>query len=979
MGDLLDLVMRDMPGSLLAPFRPAVHFPPLPTFLLHPFHLPTPTASGNMVASYNPQHGDLSAPNEAAMASQVTPAAMCPSAGHCFYIAGICALERWRRFRRMQWEEQQASADGAPPSSDTWTSASIAQERKVDHTAQAIDALTRAHEVFKRQRHHRFSLFVASKIAFAYVEAERYELALRFLERIVRTYEHEAWSGPFVSQSLLSLASTEQTGDVEREGRILWSLLGAQELLTKRQREVALQQTRMWISSKALEESRRPLRIRFEERFGPLFVECVFSKSIIDLDGHRIPFQLRISSKPRHSLEGISFDELQIHLGEDAPSLRINGEEVEADEPHSKIVGLQNADFRIAGGESVDVGSTNLSWSTATLKAFQGSLIPSRLGHLQVTGVTLKKSGQASFCLDVNVSQAEEGASAVQPSWLVSAQPQRFILLPHREHPDGVFVRRRRHEIRVELIHDDHAYLDESFPVRVKITNDDPIALDCKLNVHLLATSGDTGHDRVRATKQDEVLPLSNALRDCNIGRIEPNASAEQILLLDFKRYLFPRSVEVVVQSAEPGDEKDAPEGDAPESESIATAEIPVQQLFSSSFSAHWQLFRVSDSQQKPSLTWPTFVDREGGGPGYVEISTEELHSQAVGADGAANVAAVANLNASLSVHALEEVTFEQVRIRLDEGSKHLRLLHSSGMPDGSKEENCAFETVCGLWTNGDRWGGVYDIAVVGESFGGTANEEEDEEFRTTGYLEVDWRRSARSETSIASDAQSILNTARIQLPILLPPYLLPRLVVSVSASASSQQPLVMLVTIVNPSHHPSDVLIALDDNHSDFAVLSHKSFTVPNLLSRSTRSIPLHVAARAHAGVADDSTPLVRALPRVRAWRRDRRQQARQSQQLERDVSTSVTDGGGSTFATTSTTAREEELPSIVNQRPGVGIPLDVTLRYTSSKSSAGSGGSTASAAPSSGASTADAGSAQNHDDRREGQGQGGGVSTLR
>lgn len=64
----------------------------------------------------------------------------------------------------------------------------------LDHAALIIDLLTVAYEQFKKMKHTRMTLYLASDIARIYMKAQKHDLSLRFFERIVKSYRKEGWS-----------------------------------------------------------------------------------------------------------------------------------------------------------------------------------------------------------------------------------------------------------------------------------------------------------------------------------------------------------------------------------------------------------------------------------------------------------------------------------------------------------------------------------------------------------------------------------------------------------------------------------------------------------------------------------------------------------------------------------------------------------------------------------------------------------------
>ena len=66
-------------------------------------------------------------------------------------------------------------------------------EKNFDHATCVIDLYTRSYEQFKSRSLTKFSLYIAVEIAKIYQEAGKFEMALRFYNRIAKTYRKDKW------------------------------------------------------------------------------------------------------------------------------------------------------------------------------------------------------------------------------------------------------------------------------------------------------------------------------------------------------------------------------------------------------------------------------------------------------------------------------------------------------------------------------------------------------------------------------------------------------------------------------------------------------------------------------------------------------------------------------------------------------------------------------------------------------------------
>ncbi|CAD7063066.1 unnamed protein product [Tilletia caries] len=127
------------------------------------------------------------APSPLASKSGVAPGSgVVPHPGQWYLLAALCAEERWRRWRI---REERERVDGRTGGEDD---PSTAVERKADHGALVIEALSKAYECFKRpspspvpSSRSRTASYVAARMAHAYALSNQPGLALSFAQRIL--------------------------------------------------------------------------------------------------------------------------------------------------------------------------------------------------------------------------------------------------------------------------------------------------------------------------------------------------------------------------------------------------------------------------------------------------------------------------------------------------------------------------------------------------------------------------------------------------------------------------------------------------------------------------------------------------------------------------------------------------------------------------------------------------------------------------
>lgn len=691
--------------------------------------------------------------------------------------------------------------------------------------------------------------------------------------------------------------------------------------LTDQQRKAALDALQAWQARPATEDG-KALTVESSATNGVLPVEASFARSHIDLDDQGCLFQVRLGVPNGQSLTGIHFESLHLYFtGQAAPFVIQHEDGSDAALSTLTDVGRLSLDPEVGEGGAKEekkrvVGRADLRWwSPGVVRALQGVVLPATVGLLQLEKVCLLGKGGTDFCLEFVLAREEElrSSSYVPQRWLVAAQPARYINLPLEEEQDGVVVRKRRHRVRVDVQHEQEAYLEESFPIRLAIKNEDDVALQCALEAVVQGAAQEGSGDRLWVRGKEGESGSSSRLEEGSMGVVKPGATMEYTVLMTCQQHLRPRSVELLFKTVIPGDESESRT-----SEIVHTAVIPVKPLFGPAFQASWRVVKsaslavpLAPSARKPSIT-VSDVDETGSSEGGGGETMLANHSDGESAHGGSTTTSLAGINVGLAVLAKEDIFIEAVSMHLSEESKHLRMAVGSGSGGGGGEEAREEKhSVSAVYQPGDRWGTVFDVVVLSENSTGFAIEGSDGTLRPTGQLVVKWRRQS------ASSPANEMNVSRLDVPLLAPPHLLPRIVVSVPSSTTLEQPLVMLLSIVNPSKLSSEIFVSIDDAHADFGILSHKTFTVP-LMAKSTRSVPVHVLSKSVRGAPAHG---VRHLPRLRAWQRDRK--------VKRE------EGGEEKEQAAQPAPPAPPIP-IMNHQRGGGLPLEVELRY--SKTAAGS-----------------------------------------
>ena len=113
-------------------------------------------------------------------------------------------------------------------------SAAFLNEQKVDHWALILELFSKSYELFKKHApstsgQSRLTFFIALQIATAYHESGKDELAVKFFERIAKTYRRERWKSLLRPLLRMWCESARRLGAVESCLILMIEMLGISE------------------------------------------------------------------------------------------------------------------------------------------------------------------------------------------------------------------------------------------------------------------------------------------------------------------------------------------------------------------------------------------------------------------------------------------------------------------------------------------------------------------------------------------------------------------------------------------------------------------------------------------------------------------------------------------------------------------------------------------------------------------------------
>ena len=111
------------------------------------------------------------------------------------------------------------------------SSAAFLNEQKIDHWSLILELFSKAYELFKKHApstsgQSRLTFFIALQIATAYYESGKDELAVKFFERITKTYRRERWKSLLLPGLRMWCESARRLGAVESCLKLMIEMLG---------------------------------------------------------------------------------------------------------------------------------------------------------------------------------------------------------------------------------------------------------------------------------------------------------------------------------------------------------------------------------------------------------------------------------------------------------------------------------------------------------------------------------------------------------------------------------------------------------------------------------------------------------------------------------------------------------------------------------------------------------------------------------
>lgn len=486
--------------------------------------------------------------------------------GHYYYMAARCTEARRERF--LANEKGMSQGINAAPG--------YANEKKADHLTSILELYTKSYEVFKKYSsttsQGRLTLWIAYRIAHTYYESEKFDVAIRFFERIAKTYRKEKWK--HMLRPLLSTwyACAQKLGDVELMATLLVEMIGYAQNVDE---SITLQEDLLAVLKSSVPVSaRRPLVVDLKESDPLLDTMLVFWTPEVRV-GEEAGFQLSLATPTNMDLSAVPIDSVTITFSNGYYPVVLQHSPPTDDQVADTAVRLVKVGKLVP--EDEDEGpeeiSADLRWKPGERLVVSGSISSEAPGLLTVVSITVVIA-QNGWTIEMpHEPCVSHEISTLVPRWLTSLQPARFIQLG-RNDCSSVVVRHRPHELTVSLSHQAPALLDEEYPIVIDITNVDERHLDVIVDVLLQPTEVDQAAQHIIFDDQRS----SGLIKGIRLGTIAPGVSATKTLYLVGSGAPGDRTLDISIQSTavQPGVTSKGDDDAEPRSSSSLSAHVAV-------------------------------------------------------------------------------------------------------------------------------------------------------------------------------------------------------------------------------------------------------------------------------------------------------------------------------------------------------------------------------------------------------------------
>ncbi|KAF7721040.1 hypothetical protein EC973_005523 [Apophysomyces ossiformis] len=518
------------------------------------------------------------------------PGAILQHAGFYYQLAAKCCAERRRRFLELENGASPTLGLSASVVDDEAPATSLAtllaNERRVDHSNLTIELLTKSYEQFKRCKSGRMTLYLAAEIAGTYYETGKYEMALKFFERIGKTYRKENWHMVLTSILRWSLRCAKELGSWERTVECLVELM-ADTLPVAEQKREEIQRELMDILDK---KEKPPLVINMDQINAFVLCDAQFQKDMVSVDT-ALRFQVTLKTNAQSPPLPFRFGSLRILFNDPQYNHILMDNHEEADSADLLLLDCSDRLTKVTEGEYTGwyTASTNLAISRNQTKVYQGTIMPNVCGDMKILGVCLDIVGSSwSVGLNYSFDSVADSKLTSRRRWyeIMGDKEQQRPKLRFLEGKGELTCARVipcPPRIKLAINYNPPALLDEHFALKVTVASHESEPIDLTLSVHISNAEGKVTNDYVLFSDEDDVkLPT----RDFAVGLLKPQETRAQDIYLHANSIAGSRFIDVKARYSFAVSDV---EGDTEFMEKHEQIEIPFVAPFNASFELHPQ------------------------------------------------------------------------------------------------------------------------------------------------------------------------------------------------------------------------------------------------------------------------------------------------------------------------------------------------------------------------------------------------------
>lgn len=761
--------------------------------LVIPVHQPTASSTGAAPAPRPAGLPDL----DFARTLGINPSHALQHSGFYYYMAAKCTDMRRARF--------QAALEAENNNNPIALSPGFQNEKKVDHLSLVLELYTKAYELFKKyaatpalanQTTSRLTLWIATRIAETHYEAGKFDVAVRFFERIAKTYRKEGWHA--LLKPLLSTwySCAQRMGDVELSIKLLIEMMGQD--LAESEEPNGLEEDLLALFQSTVPSSTEAALTFDLAGARPIFeTDAVFWKAEVNVE-EPAAFQLPITAPTRTVISSVPFSSLEIHISHisNPVIVRHSAEAQEESTPSTSVSRVDLGIINLEDGLQLEIAA-NLRWKPGSVVLFTGALVSRKPVTLSIKKVIFNIE-QNSWKVQVPVEPRPPVlGSTSEPRWLRSQDPPRFIAVKRPDHATTV-VKPRPHLFNVSVIHHEPGFLDEDYPIVIEVVNHDDRDLEVMADVLLQPTDIDYAINTISVNGETS----TGLIKDIPFGVLAPGVHASKTLHLASGGSGGDRLLDISISANTPQSEETSGESSDEDEDEPAS---PVQ---------------IDKTVYQETLTVPTiapfavdsavmYARTRGEWQGLASLDTfaEDYFDERKGTEALVNIKL--DCTGPWGVY-IENITLDAT------SAPEIRIMDSSvDLPDGN--------LFPAEYLAGDELNLSCRVNI------GVRDDGKSEEylFPSPGRYTVSWRRILRD------GSHGSLSKTTVSLPALNPPGDTLVALFDIPPTATLHVPVSMTVTIRN--YHPTrsaNVTVQMEPEVTDgFIVAGLRSGRVPVLL----------------------------------------------------------------------------------------------------------------------------------------------------